>query len=256
MALHPVPINSDGLPSARQLGVARRAQTKTELEVFRYGLGAQAQAQIDQIDSEALDDATRAAMECELGLLDDGLTKAGASPAKAAIVARHVERNVTINDRANRQLGQLLDQERKLLHQHYQERISEALFETELARIRQERATAEKTVSKLQTDYEQLLANLETALKLAANMGHAYALAGPSVRRLLNQAFFEQLRINEEDVTEAVLTEPYQQLLAIDLIEDLETADALPSRPMAPQPKTCKTTEPRTSLWSGVRLVT
>lgn len=91
----------DGLPlrSPRQLAVASRAQAKAELEVFRYGLGAHARAQIDQIDSEALDDAARVAMECELGLLDDGLSKAGTSPAKAAIVARHVERNATINDR-------------------------------------------------------------------------------------------------------------------------------------------------------------
>jgi site-specific DNA recombinase len=128
-------------------------------------------------------------------------------------------------DRANRQLARLLDEERKLLHQHYQERITEALFEDELARIRKERAGAEKTIDRLQTDYEQLLANLETALKLAGDMGRAYALAGPTVRRLLNQAFFRQLRISEEDVAEAVLTEPYAQLLAIDLIDELEVAE-------------------------------
>jgi site-specific DNA recombinase len=128
-------------------------------------------------------------------------------------------------DRANRELGRLLDEERKLLHQHYQERISEALFEDELARIRKERAGAERTIDKLQTNYEQLLANLDMALKLAADMGRAYALAGPTVKRLLNQAFFKQLRIREEDVAEAVLNEPYSQLLAIDLIEELDVAE-------------------------------
>ena len=138
-------------------------------------------------------------------------------------------------DRANRQLGRLLDEERKLLHQHYQERISEALFEDELARIRKERAGAEKTIDRLQTDYEELLANLETALKLAGDMGCAYALAGPTVRRLLNQAFFKQLRISEEDVAEAVITEPYEQLLAIDLIDELEVAERYWEQTFGPQ---------------------
>lgn len=96
----PVPFD-DGLPlrASRQLKRASEAQANAALEVFRYSLGAQARSQIDQIDSEALDDASRVAIECELGLLDDGLAKAGTSAAKAAIVARHVERNVNIDDR-------------------------------------------------------------------------------------------------------------------------------------------------------------
>jgi site-specific DNA recombinase len=138
-------------------------------------------------------------------------------------------------DRANRGLARLLDEERKLLHQHYQERISEALFEDELGRIRKERAGAERTIDKLQTNYQQLLANLETALKLAGDMGRAYALAGPTVRRLLNQAFFQQLRISEEDIAEAILTEPYAQLLAIDLIDDLDVAERYWEQTFGPQ---------------------
>jgi len=100
MSIHPATIDRDGLGiTPKQLAVSRRAQQRADLEVFRYSLGVQARAQIDQMDSEALDDATRTAMECELRLLDDGFAKASGSAAKAAIVARHVERNVAINDR-------------------------------------------------------------------------------------------------------------------------------------------------------------
>ncbi len=137
-------------------------------------------------------------------------------------------------ERAKRELSRLLAEERKLLHQHYAERISEALFAEEQARIRQERAGAEDTIQKLQTDYEQLLANLDQALTLAADMHRAYALAGPNVRRLLNQAFFKQLRIREDDEAQAVLTAPYEQLLAEDLIESLEVAERFARQAFSP----------------------
>jgi hypothetical protein len=100
MSLLPAPLNDDaGGLSSRQLVKAQRAQASSELEVFRYGLGVRARAQIDQLDSQALADASRAAFEEECDLLDYGLARAGQSAAKAALIARHVERIATINDR-------------------------------------------------------------------------------------------------------------------------------------------------------------
>ena len=101
MSLLPVSIDDgggDGL-SARQLASARRAQASTELTLFRYGLEARTRAEVDRLDSEAIADASRAALNEEVDLLDYGLAKAGGSAAKAALVARHVERMATINDR-------------------------------------------------------------------------------------------------------------------------------------------------------------
>lgn len=89
---------SDGL-STRQLAAARRAQASTELELFRYGLQAHTRAEVDRLDTQALGDASRAALDEEIELLDHGLQKAKGSAAKAALVARHVERMATINDR-------------------------------------------------------------------------------------------------------------------------------------------------------------
>ena len=100
MSLFPVPLDDDsGGFSARQLVRASRDQASSSLEVFRYGLGVRAAAQIDQLDSQAVADASRAAFEEECDLLDYGLARAGQSAAKAALVARHVERIATINDR-------------------------------------------------------------------------------------------------------------------------------------------------------------
>lgn len=100
MSYLPVPRNDDsGGLSSRQLAKARRAQANGELAVFRYGLGARARAQIDQIDSQALADASRAAFDEEADFLDYCLSRSGQSAAKAALAARHLERMATINDR-------------------------------------------------------------------------------------------------------------------------------------------------------------
>jgi hypothetical protein len=83
----------------RQAAKANRDQASTELAVFRYGLRTHAEAAMDRLDSEAVADASRTALEEELDLLDFGMGRAGQSAAKAAIVARHVEKLVSINDR-------------------------------------------------------------------------------------------------------------------------------------------------------------
>lgn len=96
---HPALLDSPTALSRRQLEEARKAQASNSLEVFRYGLGAQARAQIDIHDSQALADANRAAVSEEMDLLDYGLSRAGASTAKVEITARAVQRMGTINDR-------------------------------------------------------------------------------------------------------------------------------------------------------------
>jgi hypothetical protein len=100
VSLYPaLPDDDSGGLSSRQLAAARRAQASAELEVFRYGLRARALAQIDQLDSQANGDASRAALEAEIELMDYGVAQTGQSAAKAALVARHVERTAAINDR-------------------------------------------------------------------------------------------------------------------------------------------------------------
>jgi hypothetical protein len=100
VSLFPAPLDDDsGGFSARQLDRASRDRASSSLEVFRYGLAAGAAAQMDQIDSQAVADVARAAFEEECDLLDYGLARAGQSATKAALLARHVERLATINDR-------------------------------------------------------------------------------------------------------------------------------------------------------------
>jgi len=70
-----------------------------ELEVYRHALESRVLAEIDRLDTQAIGDVSRAALDEEVNLLDYGLARAGQSAAKAALVARHVERLANINDR-------------------------------------------------------------------------------------------------------------------------------------------------------------
>jgi hypothetical protein len=100
VSLFRAPIDDDsGDFSPRQLVKASREQASSSLEVFRYGLSARAAAQMDQIDSQAVADVSLTAFEEECALLDRGLARVGPSATKAALLARHVERLATINDR-------------------------------------------------------------------------------------------------------------------------------------------------------------
>jgi hypothetical protein len=99
MSLLPERPNDDIGLSPRQVAKARRAQENTEIRVFGYALEARAHAEIDMIDSQAVADASRTALEAEVDLLEYGLARAGGSAAKTELVARHVERMAAINDR-------------------------------------------------------------------------------------------------------------------------------------------------------------
>lgn len=95
----PARLDDDRALSGRQVEKARRMRASTELEVFRHAVESRAVAEIDALDSQSLADASRAALDEEIGLMDYGLARAGQSAAKAALVAQHVERLATINNR-------------------------------------------------------------------------------------------------------------------------------------------------------------
>jgi hypothetical protein len=98
--------DGSGWLTNRQLARARRAQLSTDLAVFRHGLQAQALAEMDRQDTQAVGDASRASLDEELALLRDGLAQAGQSAAAIELVARKVELLAnTDNRRITRRFG-------------------------------------------------------------------------------------------------------------------------------------------------------
>jgi hypothetical protein len=83
----------------RQLARAHSAQLSTNLAVFRHGLEAQARAEMDAQDSQAVTDAAHTSLTEVLALLRDGLNEAGQSAAGVELVSRKVELVDSINNR-------------------------------------------------------------------------------------------------------------------------------------------------------------
>jgi site-specific DNA recombinase len=117
-------------------------------------------------------------------------------------------------------LTRLDREERKLLNAHYADSVSESLFANEQARISRERIGATKTIEQLSFKHEQVLEALDDALALTDDIQRAYIQAAPQERRLLNQAFFERLEIDAEDVSGDVKAEPFADLAHLDWGQD------------------------------------
>lgn len=84
-----LPILWDGR-TPRSVVKATRATEKTEMAVYEHHLQARYLAECDRIDSQAIADVTKGALEEELAVLDWGLAEAAGSAAKAELVSRLV----------------------------------------------------------------------------------------------------------------------------------------------------------------------
>ncbi len=85
-----LPARRDNRGTDRRLTAAIKASAQTELAIYEHHLAARYKAECQRIDTEALTDVVRCALEEEMRLLDWGLEKANGSPAKAQMVAEKV----------------------------------------------------------------------------------------------------------------------------------------------------------------------
>ncbi|MDX6632024.1 MAG: site-specific recombinase [Solirubrobacterales bacterium] len=114
---------------------------------------------------------------------------------------------------ANSNLARLENEERKLLAAHYADRISMGLFAEEQERIRRERIAARRLAEQLDFKYAAFVKALDVALSLTDGIQIAYRQAKPKERRLFNQAFFERLEVDNEEISEHKLSDPFVQVL-------------------------------------------
>lgn len=82
---------------SRQLARATKAQERTELAIYEHHLAARYQVEVDEIDSAAIGDVTKFALDEEMNTLDWGLEKAAGSQAKAELVSRMVAQQSRID---------------------------------------------------------------------------------------------------------------------------------------------------------------
>ena len=133
--------------------------------------------------------------------------------------------------RARAEVVRLDNEERKLLAAHYNDAISDHIFAEEQQRIRRERVAADELLRRYEIKQEAILETLDHALNLTKSVQAAYLQADDVERRLLNQAFFERIEIDSEEITGHELAAPFAQLAAPGLAEALEGAAAAPGKP-------------------------
>jgi hypothetical protein len=135
-------------------------------------------------------------------------------------------------DRCQRVLAELKQRERKLLHMHYEERISGELFDDEQAGLRRERHDTEALIARLNLRYDDIQATLDLALDILSDDLHdLYRRGDDAIRRLLNQAIFKALYVCDETITNADLAEPFAALRALhDAIRRLPASNAKAAR--------------------------
>jgi hypothetical protein len=101
----PVLHSGSDLP-ARHVGRAVRAQRDSEMTVYKYGLRAREHAEMSRLDTQALSDVVKCALEEELNLMAWGMSETEGSLARAEVVARKLALFTDINtERIQRRFG-------------------------------------------------------------------------------------------------------------------------------------------------------
>jgi site-specific DNA recombinase len=128
---------------------------------------------------------------------------------RVATAQQEVERGQAV-------LEEIKEQERKLLHMHYEDRITGELFDDEQTRLRHRRQDTEGLITRLNLGYKDAADTLDLALEiLNEDLYDLYQQADDDIRRLLNQAIFKALYICDETIVNVELTKPVAQLRAL-----------------------------------------
>jgi site-specific DNA recombinase len=131
-------------------------------------------------------------------------------------------------ERASRRLDALKQEQQRLLQLSYQDLVDTDVLAAEQARIKAQRAQLEKWAKAIAHNEQDIKTALEEALRLLDHAGAAYQQATPTIRRMLNQAIFEQLHILDGEVTQAT------RVPLIQALESLGCPRQVPRRFQAP----------------------
>jgi len=114
-------------------------------------------------------------------------------------------------------------QRRKLLQAQYDDAIASDLSRSEQQRVTREMETTNGRLAALDQVFADIEETLDRALQLGQDCHRSYRVAGPKVRRLMNQAF-QALYITDEDTVRSDLAEPFAILLGEELTSQAEVA--------------------------------
>jgi hypothetical protein len=117
-------------------------------------------------------------------------------------------------ERLLRRQQRLFTERDKLLQAHYAEAIPLDLLKTEQDRISGALSQISERLAATETSYNAIETNLIAALGFLEDNHSTYITARPQLRRLINQALFKRILIDQTGDIRADLTEPFSTLLS------------------------------------------
>ncbi len=131
--------------------------------------------------------------------------------------------------KARRRIDALEDERHKLIEMRYADAISLELLKEEQVRISRQMADAQSELAKTMVDWNTFEKNLNAALGFVGKIGDGYVAAAPTIRRRINQAVIKGIYVDIEGVTGIELSDPMAQLMADDLVDQIEAQMANPA---------------------------
>jgi site-specific DNA recombinase len=153
-------------------------------------------------------------------------------------------------ERLTKRITELSNERGKVLQAYLADALPLELLKTEQHRIDRELTDAERLLGATEQSGENMAKGLEMALAFLTSCHATYELAGPKVRRRMNQALFERIEVSDEDDAESTIVEPYRLLLHEDVWREVRRRDSgqVPPRRQMRGPET----EEPTPAFAGV----
>ena len=149
--------------------------------------------------------------------LDPGLRDAVEDGLRTELATRRTEAESEHKQLAAEK-AKLTGQRKKLMEAIYSGAVPLDLIAGEQERISSQLTAIEQRINTTTATFEEIEANLATALDLARDCHAAYLAAEPRLRRLFNQAFFTHLYIDDDGV-HSEYAEPFDVLLGGGVLE-------------------------------------
>ncbi len=127
---------------------------------------------------------------------------------KAKIARRESERH-------DRKLRELTAEQQKLVQLYYRDAVSEDVLRAEQQRIEHERAEAERWKEAAAQEVEDVREALDEALVLLDSGRFVYRLVSPGARRIINQAIYKRLLLEDDGAVEVELAPLYAKLVPL-----------------------------------------
>lgn len=116
-------------------------------------------------------------------------------------------------DGLRREKDKLERKRKKLLEAHYSDAIPLDLLKDEQQKITKQLAAIEHQEKAHEATFEEISERLSDALELAEDCGKTYRLAEDHIKRMMNQAIFSKLWIEEDGHVTAEFAEPFNMII-------------------------------------------